>query len=164
LGQWAVSTVNSYRLEDLKNLPSRGPACVMPGSRGMVGRPELGGAQPCPGLPEACPPGGPLDPLVGPWGWPCQEVRVRVAPIRVASRPARSNSSGWRGPLHSGDPPVFRIQTERRSRAVSRGWLSIPPGEGVDSAITGWRPAPCRGRPPITDWLGRVGLGYGRHR
>ena len=163
MGQWAVSTVNSYRLEDLKNLPSRGPACVMPGSRGMVGRPELGGAQPCPGLPEACPPGGPLDPLVG------QRVAVPRGPRPSGSHPSRlppvpKRSSGWRGPLLSGDPPVFRIQTERRSRAMSRGWLSIPPGEGVDSAITGWRPAPCRGRLPITVWLGRIGLGYGRHR
>ena len=30
----------------------------------------------------------------------------------------------------TGGPPVVRIQPERRSREVPRGWLSIPPGEG----------------------------------
>ncbi len=77
------------------------------------------------------------------------------APCQEVLRPSGSHPSRlppWRiyaaavgaGPATSpGGPPVVRIQPERRSRAVSRGWLSIPPGEGVDSAVTDWRPAPC---------------------
>ena len=66
---------------------------MLHGSRGVVGHPELEGAQPCPGLPEACPPGGPLEPLVGHGSGRAKRSRVRVAPIRVASRPARSTQT-----------------------------------------------------------------------
>jgi hypothetical protein len=57
---------------------------MLHGSGGVVGHPELGEARPCPGLPEACPPGGPLVPLVGHGSAPCQEV-----PRPSGSHPSR---------------------------------------------------------------------------
>ena len=164
MGQWVIRSVDSYRLEDLKNLPSRARMCDARVPRdGRTSRTRGGPA--VPGVAGGLPTGRSTGTACRPRKWPCQEV-----PRPSGSHPSRlppgskCSGSGWRGPLLSGDPPVFRIQSERRSRAVSRGWLSIPPGEGVTAAITGWRPAPCGGRPPITDWLGRVELGYGRHR
>ena len=134
---------------------------MLHGSHGVVGHPELEGAQPCPGLPEACPPGGPLVPLVGHSKW--------TVPSGIASEwlPSESPSAVvWtqqrlararHGALAAS--PVFRIQPERRSREVPRGWLNIPPGEGVNPAIIELAPGPMRGRPPLSD-----GPGPGRVR